>query len=133
MANIVIDTSVIIAVIAHEPEKPALIALTSGTNLLTPASVPWEIGNAFSAMLKRKRITITQAQQALEAYQQISIRFIDVELSEALLLADQLGIYAYDAYILRCALKLRCPVLTLDQGLSEAAKRADVKILETTQ
>lgn len=133
MANIVIDTSVIIAVIANEPEKPSLIALTSGANLLAPASVPWEIGNAFSAMLKRKRITITQAQQALKAYQQISIRFIEVELSEALLLAVQLGIYAYDAYILRCALRLRYPVLTLDQGLSEAAKRAGVKVLEVTQ
>jgi predicted nucleic acid-binding protein len=133
MAHIVIDTSVIIAVIANEPEKPALITLTSGANLLAPASVPWEIGNAFSAMLKRKRITIAQAQQALKAYQQISIRFIEVELSEALLLADQLGIYAYDAYILRCALSLRYPMLTLDQGLREAAQRADVKVLEVTQ
>ena len=133
MANIVIDTSVIIAVIANEPEKPTLIAMTTGANLLAPASVPWEIGNAFSAMLKRKRITIAQAQQALKAYQQISIRFIDVELSEALVLADELGIYAYDAYILRCALSLRCPMLTLDQGLIEAAKRADVKVLEVTE
>ena len=133
MATIVIDTSVIIAVIADEPEKPALIALTTGVNLVAPASVPWEIGNAFSAMLKRKRITIAQAQQALKAYQRISIRFIDVELGESLVLADRLGIYAYDAYILQCALGLRCPVLALDQGLIEAAKRTGVKVLQARQ
>jgi predicted nucleic acid-binding protein len=101
-------------------------------HLLAPASVPWEVGNAFSAMLKRKRITITQAQQALKAYEKIPVRFIDVELSEALLLADQLSIYAYDAYILRCALRMRCPLLTLDQGLIDAAKRVHVKVLEIT-
>jgi predicted nucleic acid-binding protein len=128
--NIVVDTSVIIAVIGNEPEKPALIAQTVGASLLAPASVHWEVGNAFSAMLKRKRISLIQAQAALKAYGQIVLRLVDVELVEALGLADQLGIYAYDAYVLGCALRLRAPLLTLDQGLIAAAKRADVEVLE---
>lgn len=128
--DIVIDTSVIVAVIANEPVKSALIAVTTGANLLAPASVPWEIGNAFSAMRKRQRVTLAQVQKAVAAYHKISIRLVEIELSEALVLADQLGIYAYDAYVLRCALRMRCPLLTLDQGLLAAAKRAQVKVLE---
>jgi predicted nucleic acid-binding protein len=63
--NIIIDTSSIIAVIANEPEKSALIEITRGSTLYVPMSVPWEIGNAFSAMLKRNRIELTFAQQAI--------------------------------------------------------------------
>jgi len=37
--NIVIDASVIIAVIANEPEKETLIELTKGANLIAPYSV----------------------------------------------------------------------------------------------
>jgi len=55
--NIVIDTSALIAVIAEEPERNRLIELTSGCTLIAPGSVPWEIGNAFSAMFKQKRLT----------------------------------------------------------------------------
>jgi len=60
--NITIDTSALIAVITDESKKHRLIELTIGTNLLSPHSVHWEIGNAFSAMLKRNRITLSQAQ-----------------------------------------------------------------------
>ncbi|MFQ5455563.1 MAG: hypothetical protein ACE5EA_05065 [Nitrospirota bacterium] len=43
-----------------------MIELTNGADLIVPYSVHWEIGNAFSAMLKRKRITLKQALKANE-------------------------------------------------------------------
>ena len=52
--KLIIDTSVIIAVLANEPIKKKLIKLTKNVELLAPKSVHWEIGNAFSAMLKKK-------------------------------------------------------------------------------
>lgn len=128
--EIVIDTSALIAVIANEPEKVELIALTTGADLIAPQSIHWEIGNAFSAMLKRNRITIAQALQAMQIYQRIPIRFVDIELEEALNLAGQLNIYAYDAYLIRCAVKYNAPLLSLDQGLLNAAKRLSITILE---
>lgn len=128
--DIVVDTSVVIAVIANEPIKAALIPLTTGATLLAPASIYWEIGNAFSAMLKRQRITLAQAQQAIAIYYQIPLRLLDVDLAQAVDLADHLGIYAYDAYIIACALNQKCPILTLDSGLTYAAKRLGVPILE---
>ncbi len=127
--NFVVDTSIIIAVIANEPEKPAIIAHTHGAELFAPSSLRWEVGNAFSAMLKRNRITLEQARAAAQIYEQIPLHVIDVDLSQALELAGRLNIYAYDAYVIACALNQSCPLLTLDGGLSYAAKAAGVNVV----
>ncbi|GAB4499635.1 MAG: hypothetical protein OHK0052_14980 [Anaerolineales bacterium] len=66
--QIIADTSTIIAVIVGESEKANLIELTKGAVIIVPPSVNWEVGNAFSAMLKRSRITLQQALQAIEIY-----------------------------------------------------------------
>ncbi|MFN8497258.1 MAG: type II toxin-antitoxin system VapC family toxin [Anaerolineae bacterium] len=131
--NLVIDTSVLIAVILTEPTKESLVAQTVGTTLLAPLSVHWEIGNALSAMLKRKRINVSQARLALAAYEQIPIRFVDVGLEQAVALSAQLDIYAYDAYILAAALNQNCPVLSLDHGLLYAARRVGVTVVEVNR
>ncbi len=122
----VVDTSVVIAVVTNEAQKPALIAQTQGAQLFAPASLPHEIGNAFSAMLRRGRITLSQAQAALRAYPQIALTLVDVDLAGAVELASRLGIYAYDAYMIACALRLQAPLLTLDAGLKTAARTAGV-------
>lgn len=128
--NIVIDTSAVIAVITNEQHKKKLITATKGADLIAPSSLHWEVGNAFSAMFKRQRITMDQAIAALEAYHQIPIRFSDVELSIALELASSLGVYAYDAYVIGCALKHNSSLISLDDGLLEAAENAGVKVKE---
>jgi len=131
--NIITDTSVIIAVIAGEPERNALIDQTKGADLLAPPSVHWEIGNALSAMLRRKRIALDIALEAIAAYQQIPIRFVDVDLQDVLHVADTLGIYAYDAYLIQAALKYRAPLISLDAYLIECAKKRDVNIIEVNR
>ena len=95
--NLVVDTSVIIAVIADEPEKPILISKTQGFDLFALRSLYWEIGNAFSAMLKRDRITLDQAKAAVAIYQQILLNLVEIDLEQALELANRHKIYAYDA------------------------------------
>ena len=128
--NLVVDTSVIIAVIANEPEKAALIDATKGFDLIAPMSVHWEIGNAFSAMLKRSRITLPQAVAAIEIYEQLALKLVEVDLKQAIGYSSQLKIYAYDAYLITCALTQRCALVTLDGGLSYAAKVAGVSVVE---
>ena len=128
--DIVVDTSVIVAVISNEPQRGVLIDLTKGVELLAPASVHWEVGNAFSAMLKRNRIELQQALQAIAAYGQIPIRFVDVELEDTLAIAAQLALYAYDAYLIRCALKFNAPLLSLDKALLQAAQQAGARVIE---
>lgn len=132
MRQIVIDASALIAVIANEPVKHALAQLTQDAGLIAPHSVHWEVGSAFSAMLKRQRTTLAQATQAIAVYQKIPIRFVEVELAEALQLAHDLNLYAYDAYLLRCAVKYNAPLLSLDQGLICAAQALNAPIIEVT-
>lgn len=130
LSLVVIDASAVIAVITNEAQKPVLIRLTEGVELLSPASLPIEIGNAFSAMFKRGRISLEQAKMAVDAYQEIAIRLTAVDVKQALDLSHSLGIYAYDAYLIACGIQFRAPLLTLDGGLREAARRAGVDVLE---
>ena len=128
--EVVADASVLIAVITNEARKQTLIHRSVGLELIAPASVHWEIGNALSAMLKRDRITLEQATSALEAYGTIAVRFVDVELDESLNIAAETNLYAYDAFLLRCAMKYRAPLMTLDRGLVHAAGQLGVEIVE---
>ena len=128
--DLIVDTSVLIAVAANEPEKPKLVERTVGATLYAPGSLQWEIGNAFSAMMKRKRINIYTLNAALAAIERIPIRIVDVSLGDSLYIAQQLGIYAYDAYMIAAALQQGCPLLTLDRGLVMAARSKGVTVIE---
>jgi predicted nucleic acid-binding protein len=128
--ELVVDTSVLVAVLTGEPTRDQLIARTQGAELLAPASVHWEVGTTFSALLKRRRLRLSEVQAALAAYAQIPIRFVEVELAAALELADRLGLYAYDAYLMACARRQRAPLLTLDARLGRAAQEAGVQVVD---
>ncbi len=128
--NLVVDTSVLMAVLTSEPERPKLVSLTVGVDLIAPISVHWEIGNALSALLKRKRITLQQAFSALSAYEKIPLRHVEVSMMEAVRIASELNIYAYDAYLIECAFSQRISLLSLDKGLLTAARKWGVSVVE---
>jgi len=118
---------------SEQPEKAEMIRLTRGATLIAPPSVHWEIGNAFSAMFKRRAIELPAAIKALSVYGAIPIRMIDIDLVQALQLSQQLDVYAYDAYILACAVNQHAPILTLDRGLRERARDLKLDVLEVKQ
>ena len=128
--NLVIDTSVLIAVLVSEPERLQIIRQTEGYDLLAPGSVHWEIGNALAAMLKRKRITQEQVKATLLAYEKIPIRFRDVDMEMAMEIAHEYELYAYDAYVIACARENRCALISLDKNLLNAARKAQVSLVE---
>jgi predicted nucleic acid-binding protein len=130
--EIVIDTSAILAVIGEQPEKGELVRITRGATLVAPPSVHWEVGNALSAMFKRKAIGLDQALKLLESYASIPIRLTDLALKRAVELAARLNIYAYDAYVIACALNQRAPILTLDSGLRVRARELKLEVLEVS-
>ena len=125
-----IDTSALIAVIGNEALKQRIVELTIGASLCAPTSVHWEIGNAFSAMFKRRALSVILAKQAITAYHEIPIRFVDVPLDAALEISHAQDIYAYDAYLILCAQQTNSPLLTLDRGLGQVAKAMGVSLLE---
>ena len=128
--EIVIDTSAILAVLGLEPERAELIRLTKGATLVAPSSVHWEVGNAMSAMFKRRAIELADALRMVDAYAGIPIRLMDMTLSQAVELSHKLNIYAYDAYVIGYALNQRAPILSVDSVLNERARSLDVEVIE---
>jgi predicted nucleic acid-binding protein len=128
--DIVVDTSALLAVIVAEPERDRIVELTSGNTLIGPGSIPWEIGNAFSAMIKQRRLGLIEAQQGVKIFQTIPLRLVRVDLNNAISIASQTQLYAYDAYVLDCAIRCSAPLLTLDRGLERAARKLGIKLME---
>ncbi len=130
--ELVVDTSALLAVLLDEPERPALIARTQSAVLLAPGSVPWEVGNALIAGFRRKRLNVRQVRNAWASFEQIPLRLLPIAVARALELAEQLGLYAYDAYILEAVRAHRVPLLTTDKRLRTAAAELGVEVWETT-
>ncbi|MGH9512461.1 MAG: hypothetical protein ACRD2U_10040 [Terriglobales bacterium] len=51
-------------------------------------------------------------------------------MKQAVELAARLKIYAYDAYVVACAVNQRAPLLTLDNGLRTRARELKLDVLE---
>ena len=128
--DVVIDTSALIAVIIGEPERNRIVELTTGHTLIGPGSVPWEIGNAFSAMFKQRRLTLSEAQKGLVIFDGIPLRYIKPDFVNALKISKQVDMNAYDAYFLDCAIRYKARLLTLDQKLIKAAQYLNVETME---
>lgn len=128
--DIVIDTSALIAVIVGEPERIKIIESTSGQTLIGPGSIPWEIGNAFSAMFKQNRLTLDEARKGLSIFESIPLRYVEPDFFNALKLSKKVNMYACDAYFLDCAIRYKSPLLTLDRKLKVAAQNINVETLE---
>lgn len=127
--EVILDTSDLIAVLLGESNRDRIIRKTEGADLVAPASLHWEIGNAFSAMVKRGRLGVEPALEAVRRYKDVPIQFVEADMAAAIRLCDGLDLYAYDAYMLDAAKRHRAPLLTLDGGLKEAARHADVEWL----
>lgn len=128
--GIVVDTSVIISVITNEKNKNRIIQLTRDEDMVAPSSLHWEIGNAFSAMLKRRRAEINLIIKAISYYRMIPLRLIEVDLVKSLKIAKEFNIYAYDAYFLECAYSFKLPLLTVDTNLKNIAIKMNIKLKE---
>ena len=130
LLQVVIDTSALLAVLLAEKHRDQVLAATAGVTLCAPASLPWEVGNALSASLKRGRFSLAVARAAVEGFERIPVRLVPVDLGEALSLASTHGLYAYDAYLLATCRAVRAPLLTLDDGLRHVAPAARVSLVE---
>lgn len=126
----VVDTSALIAVIVGEPERDRIIRLVEDHALIAPGSMEWEIGNAFSAMLKKNHINLEAAIKGIEIFRQIQIRYIASDFIKVIELCHENNMYAYDAYFLECAIRFQAPLLTLDKKLKAIARDLQIQLLE---
>ena len=128
--NIVIDTSALVAVLLNEPERARILEATTGHAIIGPGSIPWEIGNAFSAMLKRGRLALNEGRRGLDIFLSIPLRYVEVDMSSALSIVQKTNLCAYDAFFIDCAARHNAPLLTLDKTLGRAAREMGLSLVE---
>jgi predicted nucleic acid-binding protein len=128
--KVLIDASALLPILIHEPEKEYIVNATRNCELLAPFMLPYEIGNALSRLKKRQILDEKQIIAASNDFQKIPLRLLEVDIENALKIASKYTIYAYDAYYLETACRLKIPLLTLDEPMKKIAFGLKLKILE---
>ena len=128
--KIIAATNIFIAVALNAPEKGKIIGLTEGQELIAPDVLPFDIGNALTAMMKKNTLKKEEVKSAWDIVQQIPVDLRHTNIKYALSIAIKYNLYAYDAYFLECAENLRSPLLTLDVGMQKVARAMGITILE---
>ncbi len=128
--NVVADTNIFLAVALEEEDRDHIVQITAGCDIYAPEILPYEIGNALSAMVKRRQIAPEDVLPAFSIIQEIPVSLSKIDLPGALGIAIEQSIYAYDAYFLQCCLALQCPLLTLDSKLKAVAGEMRIRLLE---
>ena len=128
--DLLVDVNILLAVALNEPEKIRIVELTTGVRLAAPEVMPFEIGNALSAMMKRQRITHEQAQNIFSILNAIPLMLKRVNIEQAIKLSSQFNIYASDAYYLETAQRLHVPLLTLDQQMKSVGRKLNINLIE---
>lgn len=129
--DIIADTNVFLAVALNEPEKDRIVQLTVEASAMAPEILPYEVGNALSAMVKRRKLVAEEALKAEKVVSQIPVRLVSVDVHASLQIAVEHNIYAYDAYFLQCARAYSHPLLTLDRRMQQVAEKLGIKVVES--
>jgi predicted nucleic acid-binding protein len=125
----VVDASAVLAVILGEDMSETVRDTSQGADFIAPGSLPSEVGNALVVNVRKGRLTLEQAQAAMRQYEQIPVRMVATNRTEALGIAHEEGIYAYDAYMITCAERHTAPLLVLDLRLRAVARRRGISVL----
>jgi predicted nucleic acid-binding protein len=128
--NVLLDASAIMAVILNEHNRDTVIMLTRNTTLLSPDVISFEIGNALVNLYRKQKITEDELLEAYRNYSLIPVRNIKIDIEKALKIACKYKIYAYDAYYLEIASRLKIPLITFDESMKKVAFHLKINVLE---
>ncbi len=118
---LVVDCSMLAAVLFDEPERDAAVARMSECELFAPWLLDFEI---VSVALRKSRQGLAEvAACGLADYAALSLQRLPIDVAEQLGLALRYHLTAYDAAYLWLAAHLKAPLATLDRRLGEAAQR----------
>jgi predicted nucleic acid-binding protein len=133
--EIMVDASAIIDCITDEDEVLAarIGILLKGHDIVAPEVLPFEIGNSLSSLIKRRRLLKYDAQDVFNSFRDVSIKLYGIDMDKALKIFVNYSCYAYDAYYLEVASRLKIPLLTLDTKMIKNGKDMGVTILEVAK
>jgi len=127
--NVLLDASAIMAIILNEPNRSSVIELTENAILLSPEVISFEIGNALISIYRKRKITEEELMEAYRNYTLIPLRVVDVDIGKALKIACKYDIYAYDAYYLETANRLKLPLITFDERMQKVSLQLKIELL----
>ncbi|OGQ78389.1 MAG: hypothetical protein A2289_25005 [Deltaproteobacteria bacterium RIFOXYA12_FULL_58_15] len=116
------------------PETDFLLdAVASGEQLFVPSLWPFEVANALTVLVRRKKILQGDRETALQALSSLPL-IVDEEgisraFRETAVLANKTGLTVYDAAYLELAIRRRLPLATTDLELVKIAERHKVHLL----
>jgi predicted nucleic acid-binding protein len=119
---VVVDCSVLSAVLWAEPAAGEAQARLVGHSLHAPGLLRYELANV-ARNKQRSGVPADVARAGLVAFAEQQVVFRDIEVSRLFDTAQRLSLTAYDAAYLCLSAELRAPLITFDQRLAEAARR----------
>ncbi len=137
MSAFVVDSSIALRWFLEDEEDRAysLAILKSISEAHRPV-VPWlwfyEMGNALTVAVRRKRIVFGHGEEFLQLIEQMPIDIDPPDRAVVLRLphlARQYSLTTYDAAYLELASRLQLPLATCDQALVRAAADAELGLL----
>ncbi|GHV86773.1 twitching motility protein PilT [Spirochaetia bacterium] len=129
LMDVLLDASAIMAVILNEPNRNIVVNLTKDATLLSPEMISFEIGNALISLFKRHKLNEMEVLKAYEDFTKIPIRTLKPDMGKALKISCKYNIYAYDAYYLETAYRLKLPLITFDGNMTAVGKNMKITIL----
>ena len=118
---IVVDCSVLAALLFEEPGRDEADRILTGKALFAPWLIDHEM---ISVGLKKARAGLVDvASQGLERLARLRVTRRAASTQGQWLLAEQENLSAYDAAYLQLAIELNAPLATFDHALGQAAER----------
>lgn len=117
----VVDASALGAIVFNEPEA-GKIAGCLDAQLVAPDLLSYEMANLCWKKLRRHPEQRNNLLASYARWHQMPVTLLQIKHGEALELAEQLGLTAYDASYLWLAKYLQAELITLDKQLHRSAK-----------
>ena len=127
--DVLLDASVIMAIILNEPNRTKVIHQTENAALLSSEAISFEIGNALINLFKMKKINEENLIEAYRSYTLIPMKTIKADIEKASKIACKYKIYAYDAYYLEIAYRLKLPLITFDASMKRVGLDLKISIM----
>lgn len=118
--RVVVDASALGAVFFQEPEAAFVEKRLARRIWAAPVLIDYEIGAIFLKKIKLYPKMRRQLDACYEVYNESAIERYDVQLAQAISIAEKHDLTIYDACYFSLALVLNVDILTLDKKLSAA-------------
>ncbi len=118
---LVVDCSVLSALLFAEPARDEALRQISGRSLHAPTLLDHEVANV-AVKKRRQDWPAASIEMALADYAELVIGLHRADIAAQVSLAQRYGLSAYDAAYLWLAAEMKVPLVTFDKKLGQAAQ-----------